>query len=391
MVVSGKLINGRSSTGTGATFTQGTGISIQGSVVSIDDDVVAKDTDVLTKLNTKVSQSDNNLSFTGTAPKFSNNLTVADRVLAGNNSGFGIVCKPEHNNLTDYSLLFDTEYTMLNKRNTGTGECAIRLGNNNKIAVVDTGAHADCLVYITPTSVNGTGLTVSPTHVICNETLQMQGGKNIVVPVESKLTIGGTDIKTDLDANTTKLVSHTADIATNTTNIATNTTNIATNTAKLSALTPFQQTWTYSRNVLITARTNEREIWTDSSSVWVDSATGITGILPDGIYTCKITTLASDVHGNGASDNNLLWVFTGCFTHFVNNADATFDNGVPEIIETVSQWWHKNDLTSNAGSRAVIVRNTTAGFKMNTHFRFTNVPQANESNIKLQFTMKRLF
>ena len=285
MVVSGKLINGRSSTGTGATFTQGTGISIQGSVVSIDDDVVAKDTDVLTKLNTKVSQSDNNLSFTGTAPKFSNNLTVADRVLAGNNSGFGIVCKPEHNNLTDYSLLFDTEYTMLNKRNTGTGECAIRLGNNNKIAVVDTGAHADCLVYITPTSVNGTGLTVSPTHVICNETLQMQGGKNIVVPVESKLTIGGTDIKTDFDASTMKLVSHTEDIATNTTNIATNTTNIATNTIKLSTLTPFQQTWTYSRNVLITARTNEREIWTDISQVWVDSATGITGILPDGIST----------------------------------------------------------------------------------------------------------
>ena len=37
---------------------------------------------------------------------------------------------------------------------TGSGECSIRIGNNNKIAVVDlAGGHANCAVYITPTSV----------------------------------------------------------------------------------------------------------------------------------------------------------------------------------------------------------------------------------------------
>ena len=311
---------------------------------------------------------------------------MASKVLVGNNSGFGVVCAPNSNSLSAYSLLFDgSHHTLLNKINAGTGEVAIRLHNQNKIAVADLpGEHTNCAIRMTPTSVVDTGMEITGTHVKCNETLEMKTGKNIVVPAESVLTIGGTDVKFALDDNNTKIVSHTADITTNTTNISTN-------TSKLSALTQFQHTWTYSRNVLLTSNINTPNIWSDGSLVWVDSATGLTGVLPDGIYTCKITTLGSDVHGNRASDNNLLKIFTGSFTHIVNGSDGTFDNVVPEIVETVNQWWNSCDLTDVAGSRAVIVRLTSANFPMQTYFRFTNTPFANESNIKFQFIMKRLW
>ena len=155
---------------------------------------MATDTELATQLATKVSASDNNLNFTGTNPKFSNALTVQNKVLLGNNSGFGIMCLPDRNNLSEYSYLFDTTQTLLNKKATGSGECSIRIGNNNKIAVVDlAGGHANCAVYITPTSVNGSGLTVMPSYVLSNETFQMQAGKDIVVPAGSKITLDGTD------------------------------------------------------------------------------------------------------------------------------------------------------------------------------------------------------
>jgi len=381
-----KLISGLSASGSTTTITAGSGINVSKGTVSIDGTVVATDTELSTQLQSKLSATDNNINFSGTTPQFTNNLTVASKVLVGNNSGFGIVCAPNYNSLSSYSLLFDgAHHTLLNKINAGAGEVAIRLHNQSKIAVADLpGEHTNCAIRMTPTSVVDTGMEITGTHVKCNETLEMKIGKDIVVPAESILTIGGTDVKFALDDNNTKIVSHTADITTNTTNISTN-------TSKLSALTQFQQTWTYSRNVLLTSNINTPNIWSDGSLVWVDSATGLTGVLPDGIYTCKITTLGSDVHGNRASDNNLLKIFTGSFTHIVNGSDGTFDNVVPEIVETVNQWWNSCDLTDVAGSRAVIVRRTSANFPMQTYFRFTNTPFANESNIKFQFIMKRLW
>ena len=361
--------------------------------VSIDGQVVATDTELATQLASKVSASDGNLSFTGTAPNFSKNLTVASTVLVGSNSGFGILCKPEYNSLLGYSLVFDgSHHTLLNKINAGTGEVAIRLHNQNKITIADlAGEHTNCAIRITPTSVLDTGMEITGTQVKCNETLEMKAGKHIVVPAESNLTIGGTDVKVKLDQHTTNIATNTTHIATNTTGITTNNNTIATNTAKLATLTQFHQTWSYSRNMLLTSNVSASSIWNDGSLVWVDSGTGATGILPDGIYTCKITTLASDVHGNRESDNNLLKMFTGSFTHIVNGSDGTFDNASPEIVETVSQWWNSCDLTDVAGSSAVIVRRTSPNYPMQTYFRFTNTPLANESNIKFQFTMKRLW
>ena len=362
-----KLISGlNASGGASANVSGGSGITVSNGVVSVDNAVVATDTELATQVATKVSASDNNLNFTGTSPKFSNALTVESKVMLGNNSGFGIVCRPEHNNLTDYSLLFDANSTLLNKMNTGSGECSIRIGNNNKIAVVDlAGGHANCAVYITPTSVSGSGLTVMPSYVLSNETFQIQAGKDIVVPAGSKITLDGTD----LDKTTV------ASIVTNTTNIAT--------------LTPFQTIWRYDTRVLL--GTNDDEMWNDDDSVWLNTTTNTTEKLPEGIYTCKITTNGGNNNGGmGASENLLLWVFTGSFTHikggqagYVNDSDNQ-----PDIVEDVAQWWHKNEI----GTRAFIVRKTSgsSGY-METHFRFTGVSVANSSYINLRFEMKRLW
>jgi hypothetical protein len=337
-------------------------------VVSIDGGVVATDTELATQLATKVSSSDNNLNFTGTNPKFSNALTVQNKVLLGNNSGFGIMCLPDRNNLSEYSYLFDTTQTLLNKKTTGSGECSIRIGNNNKIAVVDlAGGHANCAVYITPTSVNGSGLTVMPSYVLSNETFQMQAGKDIVVPAGSKITLDGTSVDKDTIAS-----------------IATNTTNIAT-------LTPFQTIWRYDVRVLLGA--SDDLMWDDNSSVWLDTSTNTTGKLPEGIYTCRITNLGGYNNGGmGASENLLLWVFTGSFTHIKGaQAGAVNDtDDAPDIVEDVAQWWHKNEITSVAGARAFIVRKMVGSY-MQTYFRFTGISASNSSYINLRFEMKRLW
>ena len=362
-----KLISGlNASGGASASVSGGTGITVNNGVVAVDNNVVATDTELATQVATKVSASDNNITFTGTNPKFSNALTVQSKVLLGNNSGFGIVCRPEHNNLTDYSLLFDANSTLLNKMNTGSGECSIRIANNNKIAVVDlAGDHTNCAVYITPTSANGSGLTVLPTHVLSNETFQMQAGKDIVVPAGSKITLDGTD----LDKTTI------ASIATNTTNIAT--------------LTPFQTIWRYDTRVFLGV--SDDLVWNDDSSVWLNTTTNTTEKLPEGIYTCKITTNNGYNNGNkGASENLYLWVFTGSFTHIkgAQGGGVNDSDNQPDIVEDVAQWWHRNEI----GTRAFIVRKTSgsSGY-METHFRFTGVSVANSSYINLRFEMKRLW
>jgi hypothetical protein len=388
--VASKLISGLSASGASASVSGGSGITVSNGVVSVDNNVVATDAELATKLAekvsttdlttqlatkasttelaTKVSASDNNLTFSGTTPKFSNNLTVANKVLLGNNSGFGIVCVPELNNLTDYSLLFDSHSTLLNKRNTGDGQVSIRLANNNKISVVDlAGDHTNCVVYITPTSVNGSGLTVLPSHVLSNETFQMMDGKNIVLPANSKITLDGTNV----DKNT----------------IA----SIATNTATIATLTPFQNIWRYDTRVFLGEA--DHLMWNDDQTIWLDTATNTTVKLPEGIYTCRITTLGGYNNGGmGASENLQLWVFTGSFTHLKGaQGGAVNDNDdAPEIVEDIAQWWHKNEITNVAGARAYIVRKMVGGF-METHFRFTGISNAVGSYINLRFEMKRLW
>ena len=108
-----KLISGLNTSGGASTSVSGgSGITVSNGVVAVDNAVVATDTELATQLATKVSASANNLTFSGTNPKFSNALTVASKVLLGNNSGFDIVCRPEHNNLTDYSLLLTMMTTL---------------------------------------------------------------------------------------------------------------------------------------------------------------------------------------------------------------------------------------------------------------------------------------
>ena len=116
-----KLISGLNANSGSASVSGGSGITVSNGVVSVDESVVATDTELATQLATKVSSSDNNLNFTGTNPKFSNALTVQNKVLLGNNSGFGIMCLPDRNNLSEYSYLFDTTQTLLNKKATGSG------------------------------------------------------------------------------------------------------------------------------------------------------------------------------------------------------------------------------------------------------------------------------
>ena len=75
--------------------------------------------------------------------------------------------------------------------------------------------------------------------------------------------------------------------------------------------------------------------------------------LPEGIYTCKITNIGGYNNGGmGASENLLLWVFTGSFTHIKGGqAGAVNDtDDAPDIVEDVAQWWHKNEITSVAGA-----------------------------------------
>ena len=136
---------------------------------------------------------------------------------------------------------------------------------------------------------------------------------------------------------------------------------------------------------------NDDEMWNDDDSVWLNTTTNTTEKLPEGIYTCKITTNGGNNNGGmGASENLLLWVFTGSFTHikggqagYVNDSDNQ-----PDIVEDVAQWWHKNEI----GTRAFIVRKTSgsSGY-METHFRFTGVSGAYSSYINLRFEMKRLW
>ena len=88
-----KLISGlNASGGASASVSGGTGITVNNGVVAVVNNVVVTDTELATQVATKVSASDNNITFTGTNPKFSNALTVQSKVLLGNNSGFGIVC-----------------------------------------------------------------------------------------------------------------------------------------------------------------------------------------------------------------------------------------------------------------------------------------------------------
>ena len=112
-----KVISGLDANSSGSSsISGGAGIVVNNGVVSVDSNVVATDTELATQVATKVSATDNNLTFSGTAPTFSNNLTISNKVLLGNNSGFGIVCAPERNNLTEYSFLFDANSTLLNKK-----------------------------------------------------------------------------------------------------------------------------------------------------------------------------------------------------------------------------------------------------------------------------------
>ena len=155
-----KLISGLSANT--ASVSAGTGIRVSDGTVSIDGTVVATDTELSTQLQSKLSATDNNINFSGTTPQFTNNLTVASKVLVGSNSGFGIVCAPNYNSLSSYSLLFDgARHTLLNKINDGTGEVSIRLHNQNKIAVADLpGEHTNCAIRMTPTSLGQTQINV---------------------------------------------------------------------------------------------------------------------------------------------------------------------------------------------------------------------------------------
>jgi hypothetical protein len=272
----------------------------------------------------------------------------------------------------------------------------------------------------TTTITAGSGINVSKGTVSIDGTV-------VATDTELSTQLASKASSLSVSTNTTAITTNTTAITTNTTNIATNTFNtsenaysitqnignitglghaisslitkthgnegsIATNTSNIATLTPFSQTWTYDTRVflgLVNGVETDDLMWDDNQAVWLDSSTSTNVILPSGIYTCKITTNGGNSNGNkGASENLRLWVFTGSFTYIKGPFTNDFDKS-PEIVESIAQWWHKNELSTEVGSRAEIVRKPNS--YMQTYFRWRGIPEGNGSFINLRFQMKRLW
>ena len=99
--------------------------------------------------------------------------------------------------------------------------------------------------------------------------------------------------------------------------------------------------------------------------------------------------------GTKATENNKLWQFYGMFNWIKLNTVNDID-GVPRILEPVSYYHTQNQLSTEADMKISIVR-VPAAFgdivaEWKAFFKFGDgIPLENETTIKLEFTMKKIF
>ena len=134
-------------------------------------------------------------------------------------------------------------------------------------------------------------------------------------------------------------------------------------------------------------------MWDDNQAVWLDSSTEHKRNLADLASTLakspQILAIATAIRGQAKT---CICGFSLVVSHtsrvYRTARLTTFDNS-PEIVESIAQWWHRNELPLRCGSRAEIVRKPNS--YMQTYFRWRGIPEGNGSFINLRFQMKRLW
>ena len=157
----------------------------------------------------------------------------------------------------------------------------------------------------------------------------------------------------------------------------------------------YDTTYTTIDNYVRVQSRDTQQIWYDRSLIWTNTKTNQSNLeLPNGMYQCKFRTLANS-SGVMASENHRLWQFYGIFNwiklDIVNDVD-----GVPRILEPVSYYHTQNQLSTEADMKISIVR-VPAHFgspvaEWKAFFKFGDgIPLENETTIKLEFTMRKIF
>jgi hypothetical protein len=151
---------------------------------------------------------------------------------------------------------------------------------------------------------------------------------------------------------------------------------------------------TIDNNVRVQSR-DSQQMWYDRSLIWTNTKTNETNLeLPNGMYVCKFRTLPNS-SGMTASENSRLWQFYGMFNWIKLNTVNDID-GVPRILEPVSYYHTQNQLSTEADMKISIVRVPAAAgdivAEWKAFFKFgDSIPLENETTIKLEFTMRKLF
>ena len=157
----------------------------------------------------------------------------------------------------------------------------------------------------------------------------------------------------------------------------------------------YDTTYTTIDNYVRVQSRDTQQIWFDRSLIWTNTKTNETNLeLPNGMYVCKFRTLHNS-SGVTASENSRLWQFYGMFNWIKLNTVNDID-GVPRILEPVSYYHTQNQLSTEADMKISIVRvPAPAGAivpEWKAFFKFgDSIPLENETTIKLEFTMRKVF
>ena len=157
----------------------------------------------------------------------------------------------------------------------------------------------------------------------------------------------------------------------------------------------YDTTYTTIVNYVRVQSRDTQQIWFDRSLIWTNTKTNQSNLeLPNGMYVCKFRTLPNSSNVQ-ASENNRLWQFYGMFNWIKLNTVNDID-GVPRILEPVSYYHTQNQLSTEADMKISIVRvPAPAGAivpEWKAFFKFGDgIPLENETTIKLEFTMRKLF
>ena len=99
-----KLISGLNANSGSASVSGGSGITVSNGVVSVDNSCGGNGHGAGDTGSNESIRKRQQPELHRHEPQVQQRPHSASKVLLGNNSGFGIVCRPAHNNLTDYSL-----------------------------------------------------------------------------------------------------------------------------------------------------------------------------------------------------------------------------------------------------------------------------------------------